>query len=423
MAAIHWLGGTLGACAVIITGGNLYADQKLKDFYQHSTQSSGLSIKSNEFDMGLFSGHAKSTVEFILDPCKPNDKISFQVTDQISRGIFGYTSTSKINYSDEIKGDLQKFFGSKEPLIIKTSLNWLGNANVNISSPAINHKDGTFFLNSKGLDLTFDSSNKDIHLLKNIVLNAPSFSVGDHENYFSMDKLHMTANQVHTSQIIDDSDIHLSLNLMRIKTFGPYPQDINIEKISTTSQTNINKNLLNVSNQFKVGKFSMPNTNKTGNLQFNLDIKDIDSTKLQTMYTTIEDTSKTCQADSDQKIMQAMLDIFEQGVKIESKNNLIKIGETTLASEFSANLSKGQYDNIEMFAAAAPMQFTAEGRVDTSRAFILELLKLNPRQAAQADAQVDQVIAQLQSQGMLKQEGQKITSKFEYKYGAPRFTN
>lgn len=423
MAKIHWLGGALGACAVIITGGNLYADQKLKDFYQNSTHNSGLSIKSTEFDMGLLSGHATSTVEFILDPCQPNDKISIQVTDQISRGIFGYTSTSKIHYSDKVKTELNKFFGQQEPLLIKTSLNWLGNAKVNITSPAIDHKDAEFYLNSKGVELSFESNNKDFKLIKNIVFNMPSLTVGDNENYFSMDKLHLNANQVHMTQIINNSDIDLSLNLMRIKTYGPYPTDFNIEKINTLSKTKIDNDLLNITNQFKIGNFSLPNANKTGNLQFNFDIKDINSTALQAMYNTIEEGSKTCQPDNEQKIIQAMLDIFEHGAKIESKNNLIKIGESTLASEFSAILGKGQYDNIDMFAAAAPMQFTAEGRVDTSRAFILELLKLNPRQADQADAQVDQVIAQLQSQGMLKQEGQKITSKFEYKYGAPRFTN
>lgn len=423
MAMIHWMGGAVGVGIITVAGGNIYADQKLKAFYQEPKDKSSLSYVVQNYDMGLMSGTVKSTVHLVWDPCQPNAKSSFEVTDHISRGLFGYTINTEITYPENFKKDLTKVFGNQQPLNIESKINWLGQLKVHITSPVIDHKEDGLVFNSKGLDTTFKYNTNEPYLLKDLEFNLPSITVSDEQNYFSLDKLNLTANKMHLYQIIDGAESKISLNHLRFKTYLGQSTDFNLENLSGFSKVNISKDLLDLDSEFKVGKFSIPQSDEFGKLETNFSIKDVDANKLKEMYAVMDEMATTCSPDADAQLQRVGLAVLEKGLKVESKNNSIKLGDTDLKADFSAQLDKADYANLSAFLSAAPMKATAEGRIETTKAFVTQVLKLNPQTASLASDQTEQVLQQLSQQGMIKVAGDKITSQFEYKFGSPRFVN
>lgn len=419
------IGGVTATTLAIFIGGNLYADKKLKSFYQLN-HNSALHIKVSEFNMGFLSGEAKSTVSLNLDPCHPQDKLSFEIIDTIKRHPTGYVIHSRILYPYETEQNLKRLFGQQDPLNIETKIKWSGAAKLHLNSPVVDHKDGDFFFQSKGMDLTFDVSSKDHKHFQNISLNIPAITLGDASNYFALEQLNAKANQMHLSKIIPNTVSEVSAHLMRFKSYSSYSYgvDVNLQQLKAKNQVSSKNNVFNFKNNFEINKIMLADSTSTGKLKLNLAINDLDSAKFQTFYDVINRNSNICNPNADHEILKAFLDVLGQGIKIDSKDNIFSLGDSQITSEFEATLNKGKYDNLEMLTAALPMQLTAQGRLETSRAFIHEMLKFSPpHHQTNSVEQVEAIIQQLSMQGMLKADGEQLVSRFEYKFGEPRFSN
>lgn len=419
------LGGVAATTVIILIGGNIYADKKLQDFYQLN-HNSALQIKVNTFDMGLLSGEAKSTVSLNLDPCHPQDKLSFEVIDTIKRHPTGYVIHSRILYPYQTEQNLKRIFGQQDPLRLETKIKWSGAAQFHLSSPVIEHKDDDFFFQSKGMDLKFNLSPTDYKHFQDFSLVIPAITIGDQSNYFALEQFNAKTNHMHLSKIIPNATSEASAHLIRFKSYSPhsYGVDVNLQQLKAKSQILSNNKLLNLKNSFEIEKITLADAATTGKVKFNLSVNELDAAKFQTFYDVIDRNSTVCNPNAEQEILNAFLDMLGQGVKVASKENIFSLGKSQITTEFEATLNKGKYDNLDMFVAALPMQLTAQGRLETSRAFIHDILTLSPQHDQNTSMeQVETIIQQLSAQGMLKEDGNRLVSRFEYKFGEPRFSN
>lgn len=423
MNKIQWIGGFVGLGIITIAGGNVYADKKLKDFYQNPQLNAGLHYKIQNYDMGFMSGTVKSTIQINLDPCNPHDLLSIDATDSISRNLFGYTIKTQLHYPQNFEENIQKVFGNQSPLDITSKINWWGNVDIKMTSPIIDFKDQDFFVNNKGLDISFKYNAKKPSLIEDLSIHMPSFTAGDKMNYFSFDKLEFDANKLHLYQIIDGAKSEFSINHLRFKSYDRQSTDIYLEKIVGLSSTNESKGMFDFKNSFNIEKFSLSDSNKFGKIDTNFHIKNVDEKSLKTLYTLIEKISTTCVPDNEQQLERAILSVLEQGLTLESNNNIISLGDSNLKADFSAVLDKGIYHNSSALLNSITMKINAEGKIETTKDFIQDVLALSPQTASLAGDQTEQAIQQLKNQGMVQVNGNTLTSKFEFRSGQPRFTN
>ena len=163
----------------------------------------------------------------------------------------------------------------------------------------------------------------------------------------------------------------------------------------------------------------------TGKLKFNVDIKEVNEKLFQDFYEVIDKNSSVCNKNADQEILQAFLKVLGQGISIESKENLFSFNEKSqFSADFEASLNKGDYKNLELLMTVLPMQLTAQGRLETSKTFLNDLLSIGANQTNfQQSGYLDGLIENLIIQGMAQHHGDKLVSRFEYKFGEPRFSN
>ena len=420
------IGGITVTAITIITGGSLYADQKLEKIYQMQ-HDSALKIKVNEFDMGLLSGKAKTTVSLALDPCYPENTLSFEVMEDIKRNFTGYTITSRIAYPYEVEQQLKRFFNDQDPLTLTSQLYWSGKAKLHLHSPTLQHQEGDFFLQSKGIDFKLDLAEQDYKHLKDISLIVPSVTFRDQQNYFEVNNLKFNTNDLHLAKLIPNSKSIFSADAIRIKSYSTYGKniDFNFEKLNGLTENILKDQAFQLKNSFSIEEIQMGEQSTKGTLKFNLAITDVDEKLFQNFYQVIDRNSSVCNSNADQEVLQAFLKVLGQGLKIESKENIIAFNnESQLRADFEASLNKGNYQNLDTLMATLPMQLTAQGRVETSKEFLAHLVSLGQASTITNKSDyVDGLIQNLMVQGMLQTQGNKLVSRFEYKFGEPRFTN
>jgi hypothetical protein len=430
MSIKYVIGGVVAVGATTLVGGNLYADQQLKSFYQQEVKSADkkmINIKVNHLNMGALSGEADYILSIMPDPCQPQDKFDLHIKDKITRQLTGYKIDSTVVLPENIEKTLKPIFSGQAPVAMQSTLSWTGNIHVKASSPAIDYNKDNQYVQSKGIVLEFDTNKKDYQLMKDIHLDMPSLVVRNDSSYFALDKLNFEADHIHYKKILPKSSSALTLNQLKFNTYTEQrPIEVNVQQFKLSNQSEVKNQKFSNMNTFEIGKFKLPASEEFGKLAMNFDIKDIDAVKLQALLDELDKSGQECQAteQAQEKLMQAALQVLEQGIKFESKNNVITLGDKTLTANIEGTLPQGQYGTMMNFISAAPTKVSVTGQAESSKAFVKELMKLNPAMAAQADDRmVDEMLKQFQMQGMLKVEGDKLISKFEYQAGQPRFTN
>ena len=418
-------GAGLGILA-IFGGGNLYADQQLKKFY-HSAQHSTLKVTTNEYNMGLFSGQAKKTVSLMLDPCQPDDLLSFDVIDHIKRGVTGYNIESRIALPAETEKQLKSFFNNKDPLSLDTQVSWFGKVKLHLHSPEIKHQKDNIILESKGIDFKLNTNTKDPKSFYDLDLSIPLIIATDQDNQFELKNLKLKGDQFHLSKLLPSSVSTFSTDKFRIKnhSISEQPFDLNLENMKGKSENIIKDNKLYLKNTFEIQSVQLNQQSEKGALKFNFNALDIDAKAFEAFYAVVDRNSTTCAPNADKENIEALIKVLEKGVKIESKDNVFAFHPNSqLRLDTEAKFTAGKYDNIDMLIAALPTQLTAEGQITTSKTFINDLLSIGQKSALSNNpAQLDRMIEGMIAQGMLKQNGNQLISKFEYKFGEPRFLN
>lgn len=428
MAIKYWLGGIVGIGAAGLVGANLYADQQLKDFYQpKEANSKFFQVTTNSLNLGAFSGEADYTLSIIPDPCNPKDKLDLHIQDKISRQLNGYKIESTLVLPTELEKSLQPYFADQAPVAASSHVSWLGNIDVKITSPAINYKKDNEYLQSKGAVLEFATQRKDLKMLKDVHFVMPSFVARNDKSYLALDQLELKADQMHYSKILPKSSSTLTLNQFKLNTYDKVPIDINMQQFNLASESKISDKQFSIHNEFRIAKFKLPNSDDAGRVDLNFDVKNLDAEKLQVLLDELDNYGEQCNAtaQSEEKMQHAVLALLEQGFKFESKDNAIVLGDTRLNAHLDGALTQAKYQDMDALAKNIANNVQLSGQMDSSKAFVRETLKMIPVLASQADNErvVDELLRGFQMQGFLKVEGDKLSSKFEYKAGKPRFIN
>lgn len=430
MALWYWFGGVAGAGMIAVAGGNLYADQQLKKFYQDvevKEPNKMVSLQIKDLQLGIMGGHADYVLTFQNDPCQPEEKYEFQIHDQIQRKVTGYQIDSRVTLPKELNDKLKIYFADKPPVSLRTKLNWLGVPHTTLSSPAINYQKDDFYLQSKGAVLQFNIDRKDKELLKNFKLELPSFILRDDRNYFALDQLLLSIDQYHPEKLQLESTSILTLNHLKFKSYAIQPVSLNLEQIKGLSHSFIKSGKAHFDNSFEVGTVRLADTEKTGKVNFNLNIRDVDAASFQNFVNEISRMQQQCEIDPNKrdKEFRAILPIFSHGFRIESKNNFMAFNDqSSLKTSFEVKFPKGQYQDMDSLGQAVVNATHVTGDLETTRLFIKDVMSLGSNMQANADDQmVDLMISNMQSQGRIKVNGNTLTSKFVYQGGQPRFIN
>lgn len=417
---------TLSAIGVIVAAGvgvNLYADQKLKNAYLMPEKISPLIKKQQmDFKMGLMSGDAQWTFRLNLDPCQPSKEIVVKGIDHIQRSWNGYHITSKINldlHDNDLK-EYKDFLGGKDLFTTDSTLNWLGNVNMKIQSPALERNKDDQQVVWQGLDGVLKFQNKNgQYQATNVDLQFPGLVIQDKSSYLKLEGIQFKTNQAWSEQELTSGQGEFLLRRMVIQ--NQKVSNIDFDNLSVKTDVNVRDKFSVIKAQWQL-KQLQTNHQSFNNINFNFDMSDINTPALQQFFKVMNTNPTYSCNDQQEKEYQTALEnqllaIFRSGFSFSSKGNTIEFEQAKAGFDIQGKLNQNQIQNLRDTKSefTQAMEYQVNAKFD--KQFIRNMLRLtNPSQNL-SPQETEQVISQIAQKMHGKINGNQVEMSASYQRG------
>ena len=366
----------LGGGAV---GGSVYADKKLKqDFYFQSNSKADkrLKITLKEFDMGVMSGKASWTGEFIPDLCHTEDKFSLRGEDVITRGLSGYNMKSKLYLVVENGKEFLLFNGD-------TDISWAGGFNSKLTAPASSYQN-----NEEGIKVTWDAVTSNIsggkadqrYYLSKFDFDLPSVSmqnIAAEEGKFlvQMNNLKYSTDTI-MGQVIKPQNGTAIFSLGSFKVESP-DFNLKVNNVKSESEQTIKDGKFTFASRNTIGDIEV-NQAKFDRIQQNFNLQDLNGEAVERANAFLEREGQEClspeQSQTEMKEIVKLL--LKSGLKVDSKGNQIYLGGSMAKADADASLPPIAYENDQQLEQAVIEKLKYNAAVEVDKKFIEGILKL-----------------------------------------------
>ena len=366
----------LGGGAV---GGSVYADKKLKqDFYFQSNSKADkrLKITLKEFDMGVMSGKASWTGEFIPDLCHTEDKFSLRGEDVITRGLSGYNMKSKLYLVVENGKEFLLFNGD-------TDISWAGGFNSKLTAPASSYQD-----DEAGMKVTWDTVTSNIsggkadqrYYLSKFDFDLPSVSmqnIAAEEGKFlvQMNNLKYSTDTIMGQAVKPQNGTAIfSLGSFKVESSN---FNLKANNIKSESEQTVKDGKVTFISRNTIGDIEV-NQAKFDRIQQNFSLQDLNGEAVERANAFLEREGQEClspeQSQTEMKEIVKLL--LKSGLKVDSKGNQIYLDDSMAKANADASLPPIAYENDQQLEQAVMEKLKYNAAVEVDKKFIEGILKL-----------------------------------------------
>ena len=366
----------LGGGAV---GGSVYADKKLKqDFYFQSNSKADkrLKITLKEFDMGVMSGKASWTGEFIPDLCHTEDKFSLRGEDVITRGLSGYNMKSKLYLVVENGKEFLLFNGD-------TDISWAGGFNSKLTAPASSYQN-----NEEGIKVTWDAVTSNIsggkadqrYYLSKFDFDLPSVSmqnIAAEEGKFlvQMNNLKYSTDTIMGQAVKPQNGTAIfSLGSFKVESSN---FNLKANNVKSESEQTVKDGKVTFISRNTIGDIEV-NQAKFDRIQQNFSLQDLNGEAIERANAFFEREGQEClspeQSQTEMKEIVKLL--LKSGLKVDSKGNQIYLDGSMVKADADASLPPIAYENDQQLEQAVMEKLKYNAAVEVDKKFIEGILKL-----------------------------------------------
>ena len=366
----------LGGGAV---GGSVYADKKLKqDFYFQSDSKADkrLKITLKEFDMGVMSGKASWTGEFIPDLCHTEDKFSLRGEDVITRGLSGYNMKSKLYLVVENGKEFLLFNGD-------TDISWAGGFNSKLTAPASSYQN-----NEEGIKVTWDAVTSNIsggkadqrYYLSKFDFDLPSVSmqnIAAEEGKFlvQMNNLKYSTDTIMGQAVKPQNGTAIfSLGSFKVESSN---FNLKANNVKSESEQTVKDGKVTFVSRNTIGDIEV-NQAKFDRIQQNFSLQDLNGEAVERANAFFEREGQECvspeQSQTEMKEIVKLL--LKSGLKVDSKGNQIYLDGSMAKADADASLPPIAYENDQQLEQAVIEKLKYNAAVEVDKKFIEGILKL-----------------------------------------------
>ena len=366
----------LGGGAV---GGSVYADKKLKQnfyFQSNSKADKRLKITLKEFDMGVMSGKASWTGEFIPDLCHTEDKFSLRGEDVIMRGLSGYNMKSKLYLVGENGKEFLLFNGD-------TDISWAGGFNSKLTAPASSYQN-----NEEGIKVTWDAVTSNIsggkadqrYYLSKFDFDLPSVSmqnIAAEEGKFlvQMNNLKYSTDTIMGQAVKPQNGTAIfSLGSFKVESSN---FNLKANNIKSESEQTVKDGKVTFISRNTIGDIEV-NQAKFDRIQQNFSLQDLNGEAIERANAFFEREGQECvspeQSQTEMKEIVKLL--LKSGLKVDSKGNQIYLDGSMAKADADASLPPIAYENDQQLEQAVIEKLKYNAAVEVDKKFIEGILKL-----------------------------------------------
>ena len=366
----------LGGGAV---GGSVYADKKLKqDFYFQSNSKADkrLKITLKEFDMGVMSGKASWTGEFIPDLCHTEDKFSLRGEDVITRGLSGYNMKSKLYLVGENGKEFLLFNGD-------TDISWAGGFNSKLTAPASSYQN-----NEEGIKVTWDAVTSNIsggkadqrYYLSKFDFDLPSVSmqnIAAEEGKFlvQMNNLKYSTDTIMGQAVKPQNGTAIfSLGSFKVESSN---FNLKANNIKSESEQTVKDGKVTFISRNTIGDIEV-NQAKFDRIQQNFSLQDLNGEAVERANAFLAREGQECLSpeQSQAEIKEIAKLLLKSGIKVDSKGNQIYLDGSMAKADADASLPPIAYENDQQLEQAVIEKLKYNAAVEVDKKFIEGILKL-----------------------------------------------
>lgn len=366
----------LGGGAV---GGSVYADKKLKqDFYFQSNSKADkrLKITLKEFDMGVMSGKASWTGEFIPDLCHTEDKFSLRGEDVITRGLSGYNMKSKLYLVGENGKEFLLFNGD-------TDISWAGGFNSKLTAPANSYQN-----NEEGIKVTWDAVTSNIsggkadqrYYLSKFDFDLPSVSmqnIAAEEGKFlvQMNNLKYSTDTIMGQAVKPQNGTAIfSLGSFKVESSN---FNLKANNIKSESEQTVKDGKVTFISRNTIGDIEV-NQAKFDRIQQNFSLQDLNGEAVERANAFLAREGQECLSpeQSQAEIKEIAKLLLKSGLKVDSKGNQIYLDGSMAKADADASLPPIAYENDQQLEQAVMEKLKYNAAVEVDKKFIEGILKL-----------------------------------------------
>lgn len=366
----------LGGGAV---GGSVYADKKLKqDFYFQNNPKADkrLKITLKEFDMGVTSGKASWTGEFIPDLCHTEDKFSLRGEDVITRGLSGYNMKSKLYLVVENGKEFLLFNGD-------TDISWAGGFNSKLTAPASSYQN-----NEEGIKVTWDAVTSNIsggkadqrYYLSKFDFDLPSVSmqnIAAEEGKFlvQMNNLKYSTDTIMGQAVKPQNGTAIfSLGSFKVESSN---FNLKANNVKSESEQTVKDGKVTFISRNTIGDIEV-NQAKFDRIQQNFSLQDLNGEAVERANAFLAREGQECLSpeQSQAEIKEIAKLLLKSGIKVDSKGNQIYLDDSMVKADADASLPPIAYENDQQLEQAVMEKLKYNAAVEVDKKFIEGILKL-----------------------------------------------
>lgn len=366
----------LGGGAV---GGSVYADKKLKQnfyFQSNSKADKRLKITLKEFDMGVMSGKASWTAEFIPDLCHTEDKFSLRGEDVIMRGLSGYNMKSKLYLVGENGKEFLLFNGD-------TDISWAGGFNSKLTAPASSYQN-----NEEGIKVTWDAVTSNIsggkadqrYYLSKFDFDLPSVSmqnIAAEEGKFlvQMNNLKYSTDTIMGQAVKPQNGTAIfSLGSFKVESSN---FNLKANNIKSESEQTVKDGKVTFISRNTIGDIEV-NQAKFDRIQQNFSLQDLNGEAVERANAFLAREGQECLSpeQSQAEIKEIAKLLLKSGLKVDSKGNQIYLDGSMAKADADASLPPIAYENDQQLEQAVMEKLKYNAAVEVDKKFIEGILKL-----------------------------------------------
>lgn len=408
----------IAGAVIIALGGGAFAgmsiaDGKIKEFYNQSSIGFAKNIKTTQ-NLGMMGGTVEWTADLALDPCRPDDVLTFKGTDTVRKGLGGYSIHSKFRpiLTDET---LKAEFDKVPDMEANTSFDWSGGGKSTIFLPAheMNKDDTSLAWEKISFNTKFSLKDGEF-VADNAQADAPSISFKDKNASVTIKNINYDTNVPMLGKTLRNGQGSFkvqSFNLEDPKT------SVIAENFIVKVQQTVNRDKADTSVEYSLGTLKIKDEeNRTVTMQdakVNIKFADVHREALEKIVQLLDKSSKECIAQSDivKQLEPHLVTLANAGLKIESKGNQVKFGDSIATADAEVIAPTHTYTDVRNITEKLPTLVTYQLNMEFDKALIRNLSQMTGKKLSEDELNMawQQIIAQ--SGGTVTGDRLKIEKK------------
>ncbi len=380
-----------------------------------------IKIVVNKQQVGFLTGRVDWNIIITPDPCLPERTIKLSGYDEIKNGIFPSLGWGQIEshiiWPEEARPVLTKIFGSKEPLQIKSKVNFLGGLTTQITSPAstFGNEKGSF--EWKGLTGSVSQDSNAVRFNGDVVIPGVVFTSANKETVITLDKVSYDFDTKKGKSGLGLGQGEVVLSALNVANAG---KSFGFKNFKVTSQTTEKDDFFAMNLTYNIAELLQEGKN-VGKVDLALSADHIDALALKDVVTIAQKMQTQCKP-SPTALLKAIQPIFAKGVNAKIDRFDVGLFDGKAHAEATAILPALTAEELKDTKVAF-LKLTVDGKANVTQALLNKLADIagktqgQPTSPEQSAQMVEAMLAKPLSEGLITKTADGYTTALQVRLG------